>query len=200
MKQKVTSDLLQTISSCVHQIILDHFLWVSGELHTYEALSSDTHKNVLSALQRLDTVTKSRAWVTRLAPANLFGFKLIFWGAWEAVWISDARVKSSPFCFLTAGLNRMNTQWIKQLSEESMTYFVSQLTWKYKFVFEGIWDKVVYLNLVLTVLSMYEIWCLFLVLIIPPTEEIIYFLSLSSLTVAGKIPPQMLHTTPEAKL
>ncbi|KAJ4929110.1 hypothetical protein JOQ06_004729 [Pogonophryne albipinna] len=36
-------------------------LILSGELHTYEALSSDTHKNVLSALQRLDTVTKSRA-------------------------------------------------------------------------------------------------------------------------------------------
>ncbi|KAI9544272.1 hypothetical protein NQZ68_005322, partial [Dissostichus eleginoides] len=36
-------------------------LILSGELHTYEALSSDTHKNVLSALQRLDTLTKSRA-------------------------------------------------------------------------------------------------------------------------------------------
>ncbi|XP_033999769.1 dihydroxyacetone phosphate acyltransferase isoform X2 [Trematomus bernacchii] len=36
-------------------------LILSGELHTYEALSSDTHKNVLSALQRLDTVTKLRA-------------------------------------------------------------------------------------------------------------------------------------------
>ncbi|KAK5853072.1 hypothetical protein PBY51_006894 [Eleginops maclovinus] len=36
-------------------------LILSGELLTYEALSSDTHKNVLSALQRLETVTKSRA-------------------------------------------------------------------------------------------------------------------------------------------
>ncbi|XP_029281141.1 LOW QUALITY PROTEIN: dihydroxyacetone phosphate acyltransferase [Cottoperca gobio] len=34
---------------------------LSGELHTYEALSSDTQKNVLSALQRLETVTKPRA-------------------------------------------------------------------------------------------------------------------------------------------
>ncbi|XP_078131072.1 dihydroxyacetone phosphate acyltransferase isoform X1 [Sander vitreus] len=35
-------------------------LILSGELHTYEALSSDTQKNVLSALQRLKTVTKLR--------------------------------------------------------------------------------------------------------------------------------------------
>uniref|UniRef100_A0A8C9ZJL0 Glyceronephosphate O-acyltransferase 2 n=1 Tax=Sander lucioperca TaxID=283035 RepID=A0A8C9ZJL0_SANLU len=34
-------------------------LILSGELHTYEALSSDTQKNGLSALQRLKTVTKS---------------------------------------------------------------------------------------------------------------------------------------------
>lgn len=33
-------------------------LILSGELHTYEALSSDTQKNVLSALRRLETVTK----------------------------------------------------------------------------------------------------------------------------------------------
>ncbi|CAJ1077128.1 dihydroxyacetone phosphate acyltransferase [Xyrichtys novacula] len=36
-------------------------LILSGELHTYEALSSDTQKNVLSALRRLEIVTKSRA-------------------------------------------------------------------------------------------------------------------------------------------
>ncbi|XP_070781670.1 dihydroxyacetone phosphate acyltransferase [Enoplosus armatus] len=36
-------------------------LILSGELHTYEALSSDTQKNVLSALRRLETVTKLRA-------------------------------------------------------------------------------------------------------------------------------------------
>lgn len=36
-------------------------LILSGELHTYEALSSDTQKNVLSALRSLNTVTKSRA-------------------------------------------------------------------------------------------------------------------------------------------
>ncbi|KAI3364375.1 hypothetical protein L3Q82_011175, partial [Scortum barcoo] len=36
-------------------------LILSGELHTYEALSSDTQKNVLSALRRLDTVTKLKA-------------------------------------------------------------------------------------------------------------------------------------------
>ncbi|XP_032398394.1 dihydroxyacetone phosphate acyltransferase [Etheostoma spectabile] len=35
-------------------------LILSGELHTYEALSSDTQKNVLLALQRLETVTKLR--------------------------------------------------------------------------------------------------------------------------------------------
>ncbi|TDH00307.1 hypothetical protein EPR50_G00187210 [Perca flavescens] len=35
-------------------------LILSGELHTYEALSSDTQKNILSALQRLETVTKLR--------------------------------------------------------------------------------------------------------------------------------------------
>ncbi|XP_069578972.1 dihydroxyacetone phosphate acyltransferase [Brachyistius frenatus] len=34
---------------------------LSGELHTYEALSSDTQKNILSALQRLEAVTKLRA-------------------------------------------------------------------------------------------------------------------------------------------
>ncbi|XP_041832745.1 dihydroxyacetone phosphate acyltransferase [Melanotaenia boesemani] len=33
-------------------------LILSGELHTYEALSSDTQKNVLSALRRLEGVTK----------------------------------------------------------------------------------------------------------------------------------------------
>ncbi|XP_041660588.1 dihydroxyacetone phosphate acyltransferase [Cheilinus undulatus] len=36
-------------------------LIISGELHTYEALSADTQKNVLSALRRLNTVTKLRA-------------------------------------------------------------------------------------------------------------------------------------------
>ncbi|XP_042359374.1 dihydroxyacetone phosphate acyltransferase [Plectropomus leopardus] len=36
-------------------------LILSGELRTYEALSSDTQKNVLSALRRLETVTKLRA-------------------------------------------------------------------------------------------------------------------------------------------
>ncbi|XP_071335118.1 dihydroxyacetone phosphate acyltransferase [Trachinotus anak] len=36
-------------------------LILSGELHTYEALSSDTQKNVLSALRRLEAVTKLRA-------------------------------------------------------------------------------------------------------------------------------------------
>ncbi|XP_070705394.1 dihydroxyacetone phosphate acyltransferase [Pempheris klunzingeri] len=36
-------------------------LILSGQLHTYEALSSDTQKNVLSALRRLETVTKSKA-------------------------------------------------------------------------------------------------------------------------------------------
>uniref|UniRef100_A0A3P8SCX7 Si:ch73-21k16.5 n=1 Tax=Amphiprion percula TaxID=161767 RepID=A0A3P8SCX7_AMPPE len=36
-------------------------LILSGELHTYEALSSDTQKNVLSALRRLQAVTKLRA-------------------------------------------------------------------------------------------------------------------------------------------
>ncbi|XP_034555106.1 dihydroxyacetone phosphate acyltransferase [Notolabrus celidotus] len=36
-------------------------LILSGELRTYEALSSDTQKNVLSALRRLEIVTKSRA-------------------------------------------------------------------------------------------------------------------------------------------
>nr|XP_019947093.1 PREDICTED: dihydroxyacetone phosphate acyltransferase-like [Paralichthys olivaceus] len=36
-------------------------LILSGELDTYEALSSDTQKNVLMALQRLQAVTKSRA-------------------------------------------------------------------------------------------------------------------------------------------
>ncbi|XP_044024314.1 dihydroxyacetone phosphate acyltransferase isoform X2 [Siniperca chuatsi] len=36
-------------------------LILSGELHTYEALSSDTQKNVLLALGRLETVTKLRA-------------------------------------------------------------------------------------------------------------------------------------------
>uniref|UniRef100_A0A3Q1CSL7 Glyceronephosphate O-acyltransferase 2 n=1 Tax=Amphiprion ocellaris TaxID=80972 RepID=A0A3Q1CSL7_AMPOC len=35
-------------------------LILSGELHTYEALSSDTQKNVLSALRRLQAVTKLR--------------------------------------------------------------------------------------------------------------------------------------------
>ncbi|XP_060908260.1 dihydroxyacetone phosphate acyltransferase isoform X2 [Labrus mixtus] len=35
-------------------------LILSGELYTYEALSSDTQKNVLSALRRLEIVTKSR--------------------------------------------------------------------------------------------------------------------------------------------
>ncbi|XP_034755467.1 dihydroxyacetone phosphate acyltransferase [Etheostoma cragini] len=35
-------------------------LLLSGELHTHEALSSDTQKNVLLALQRLETVTKLR--------------------------------------------------------------------------------------------------------------------------------------------
>ncbi|XP_041815042.1 dihydroxyacetone phosphate acyltransferase isoform X2 [Chelmon rostratus] len=35
-------------------------LILSGELHTYEALSSDMQKNVLSALRRLDAVTKLR--------------------------------------------------------------------------------------------------------------------------------------------
>lgn len=97
-------------------------LCVSGELHTYEALSSDTQKNVLSALRRLETVTKLRAWVTRSGPANLFGFKLIFCGAWEAVCVYDAKVS---VCFLFTALSRMNTEWIKQLSDKSMTYFVS---------------------------------------------------------------------------
>lgn len=36
-------------------------LILSGELHTYETLSSDVHKNVLSALRRLEAVTKLRA-------------------------------------------------------------------------------------------------------------------------------------------
>uniref|UniRef100_A0A3B4UDI1 Dihydroxyacetone phosphate acyltransferase-like n=1 Tax=Seriola dumerili TaxID=41447 RepID=A0A3B4UDI1_SERDU len=36
-------------------------LILSGELHTYEALSSDTQKNVLSALRRLEAVTKFKA-------------------------------------------------------------------------------------------------------------------------------------------
>ncbi|XP_047430409.1 dihydroxyacetone phosphate acyltransferase isoform X2 [Mugil cephalus] len=36
-------------------------LILTGELHTYEALSSDTQKNVLSALRRLEAVTKLRA-------------------------------------------------------------------------------------------------------------------------------------------
>ncbi|XP_040919744.1 dihydroxyacetone phosphate acyltransferase [Toxotes jaculatrix] len=36
-------------------------LILSGELHTYEALSSDTQKNVLSGLRRLEAVTKLRA-------------------------------------------------------------------------------------------------------------------------------------------
>lgn len=36
-------------------------LILSGELHTYEALSSDTQKNVLSALRRLEALTKLRA-------------------------------------------------------------------------------------------------------------------------------------------
>lgn len=57
-----------------HQPSPSSYPCVPGELRTYEALSSDMQKNVLSALRRLDTVTKLRAWVTRLAPANLFGF------------------------------------------------------------------------------------------------------------------------------
>ncbi|TMS12520.1 Dihydroxyacetone phosphate acyltransferase [Larimichthys crocea] len=36
-------------------------LILSGDLHTYEALSSDTQKNVLAALRRLEIVTKLRA-------------------------------------------------------------------------------------------------------------------------------------------
>lgn len=58
----------------LHQPSPSSYPCVPGELRTYEALSSDMQKNVLSALRRLETVTKLRAWVTRLAPANLFGF------------------------------------------------------------------------------------------------------------------------------
>ncbi|KAM6906234.1 dihydroxyacetone phosphate acyltransferase [Lycodopsis pacificus] len=36
-------------------------LILSGELHTYEALSSDTQKNVVSALRRLEALTKLKA-------------------------------------------------------------------------------------------------------------------------------------------
>lgn len=57
-------------SSCV---------FVAGELGTYEALSSDLQKNVLSALHRLEAVTKLRAWVTRLGPGQIcLVRKLIF--------------------------------------------------------------------------------------------------------------------------
>uniref|UniRef100_A0A668A7K8 Si:ch73-21k16.5 n=1 Tax=Myripristis murdjan TaxID=586833 RepID=A0A668A7K8_9TELE len=46
--------LLPAVRSLATRLIL------SGELHTYEALSSDTQKNVLSALLRLEAVTKLR--------------------------------------------------------------------------------------------------------------------------------------------
>ncbi|XP_028252785.1 dihydroxyacetone phosphate acyltransferase [Parambassis ranga] len=47
--------LLPAVRSLATKLIL------SGELQTYEALSSDTQKNVLSALRRLEALTKSRA-------------------------------------------------------------------------------------------------------------------------------------------
>ncbi|XP_067098172.1 dihydroxyacetone phosphate acyltransferase [Osmerus mordax] len=49
--------LVPAVRTLASQLIL------SGELNSYEALSSDTQKNVLSALLRLDAVTKSRVGV-----------------------------------------------------------------------------------------------------------------------------------------
>lgn len=82
----------RTCSTSADHIVTDYLCAFAGELHTYEALSSDTLKNVLSALRRLAAVTTLRAWVMGLAPADLFGFKLIFCGGWEAVYIFDASV------------------------------------------------------------------------------------------------------------
>ena len=42
----------------------DCFLYFAGELDTYEALSSDLQKNVLSALRRLEALTKLE-WVMK---------------------------------------------------------------------------------------------------------------------------------------
>ncbi|CAK6962195.1 dihydroxyacetone phosphate acyltransferase isoform X1 [Scomber scombrus] len=47
-------DFLPAVRSLATKLIL------SGELHTYETLSSDTQKNALSALRRLEAVTKLR--------------------------------------------------------------------------------------------------------------------------------------------
>ncbi|XP_026173923.1 dihydroxyacetone phosphate acyltransferase [Mastacembelus armatus] len=48
------NQFLPAVRNLATQLIL------SGELHTYEALSSDTQKNVLSALRRVEAVTKLR--------------------------------------------------------------------------------------------------------------------------------------------
>lgn len=93
-------------------------LRVPGELDTYETLSSDMQKNVLSALQRLKVVTKMRLWVAWWASANVFGFLLISWSVWEAVWCSS-------ICFLITGQSRMNTEWARKVSEEFRTHSVS---------------------------------------------------------------------------
>lgn len=67
---------------------------VSGELHTYEALSSDLHRNILSGLRRLEIITKLRGWVMRLAAENLFGFKLVFCSGWKAGSVSSSQVRA----------------------------------------------------------------------------------------------------------
>lgn len=44
----------------LHPVISVTSAFVAGELHSHEALSSDIQKNVLSALRRLEAITKLR--------------------------------------------------------------------------------------------------------------------------------------------
>lgn len=84
----------------------------------------------------------------------------------------------------------MNTEWTKQLSEELEKYSVSydegEAVECLRRVFaDGNFDRS-YLAAFETLTNQQILW--------------IYLFPLSSLTVAGKIPPQMLHTTPDARL
>lgn len=62
VKQNV-SEITSDLSGFVLIIYLTFSIIMSvpGELHTYEALSSDIQKNILSTLRRLEAVTKLRA-------------------------------------------------------------------------------------------------------------------------------------------
>lgn len=107
-----------------NQFVFGLLFFFLGELHTYEALSSDMQKNVLSSLRRLGAVTKIEMWVNEIRPwkSVLFNLNSLY------LVVQILRYYNSYSRFyscLIADLRIMNIKWTNQLWEELETCLVS---------------------------------------------------------------------------